>query len=259
MGGIPLPVTETRATAASEESTLAPKGPLAAWVYEHLRTEIVQGRLRPNTRLVESAVASELQISRTPVREGLQRLASHGYVEMQRRGWVVREHTALEIQEIYETRAALEGYASRLAAGRATEEQLDDIARTHGAEGGRLLRISRQQLIEINDDFHNAIYEASGNRRLIDKIKRNRDFHFNYRIADLYTDEEIERSVRGHRVIMEALRARDGRRAELATRQHILESVPIILSRLRPLPGGELPTLLLDADAASDELSGEDM
>ena len=236
-----------------------PTVPLATWVYEHLRTEIVQGRLRPNTRLVETAVASQLEISRTPVREGLQRLAGEGYVETGRGGWMVREHTNREIQEIYETRAALEGYASRLAAGRATEEQLDCIAQTHGAEGGRLLSISREELIVVNDAFHDAVVAASGNHRLIEMIRRNRDFYFNYRIADIYTDQEIETSVRGHEAIMGALWDRDGHRAEAATRQHILENVPIVLSRLRPPFDGELPKVLFDHAlsryAPSEELS----
>jgi DNA-binding GntR family transcriptional regulator len=218
----------------------------AAWVYELLRGRIVEGRIRPNTRLVETAVADELQISRTPVREGLQRLAAAGYVTGGRSGWVVREHTAREIQEIFETRAALEGYASRLAAVRATEEGLQAIAQTHGAEGGRLLQITREELVGVNDLFHKSIIEASGNRRLIEMIGQNRDFHFNYRIADLYSEKEIEDSVLQHEAIMGALWDRDGRRVEMLTRQHILTSVPIVLSRLRPPHDGDLPVLVMD-------------
>ena len=220
--------------------------PLATWVFEHLRAGIVEGRIRPNTRLVETALADQLKISRTPVREGLHRLATGGYVVSGRGGWVVREHTAREIQEIFETRAALEGYASRLAALRASERDLDAIAQTHGAEGKRLLRISREELILVNDAFHNAIVAASANERLIEMIADNRDFHFNYRIADIYTDDEIETSLVQHEAIMGALWDRDGYRAELVTRQHILFSVPIVLSRLRPPSDGELPKLIVE-------------
>lgn len=220
--------------------------PLATWVYEYLRAGIVEGRIRPNTRLVETALADELNISRTPVREGLHRLATGGYVVSGRGGWVVREHTAREIQEIFETRAALEGYASRLAALRASEQDLDAIAQTHGAEGKRLLRVTREELVLVNDAFHNQIVAASGNDRLIEMIAHNRDFHFNYRIADIYTDQEIETSLVQHEAIMGALWDRDGYRAEVVTRQHILASVPIVLSRLRPPSDGELPTLIVD-------------
>jgi DNA-binding GntR family transcriptional regulator len=231
---------------------------LATCVYEHLRSGIVQGRIRPNTRLVETALAAELNISRTPVREGLNRLAAGGYVVSGRGGWEVREHTAREIQEIYESRAALEGYASRLAALRSTEAELNAIAGTHGAEGTRLLRIPREELIVVNEAFHNAIVAASGNKRLIEMISHNRDFHFNYRLADLYRDDEIETTVVQHEAIMSALRDRDGSRAEVVTRQHILYSVPIVLSRLRPPWDGELPKLIVDQMHSDVETAGEE-
>src|SRR5579864_7454244 len=97
-------------------------------VYERLREAIVTGRARPNERLIEAELADRLQVSRTPIREGLQRLAAEGLVVTRRRGWVVLEHTSAEIREIYEARAALEGYCARLAAERATEAQLKEIS-----------------------------------------------------------------------------------------------------------------------------------
>lgn len=233
--------------------------PLPTWVFDVLRAGIVEGRIRPNTRLVETALAAELNISRTPVREGLHRLAAGGYVVSGTGGWVVREHSDREIQEIYETRAALEGYASRLAALRATGDELDAIARTHGAEGRRLLRISRTELIVVNDAFHNAIVAASGNQRLVEMIGHNRDFYFNYRIADIYTEDEIEASVVQHEAIMGALWDRDGQRAEAITRRHILSSVPILVSRLRPPSGGELPRLIIDEAITSRTPRGEEI
>src|ERR1051326_9590051 len=88
-------------------------------LYERLRHSIVSGELRPSQRVLELELAAQLEVSRTPVREALQRLAGDGLVLSHRRGWIVREHTALEIKEIYECRMALEGYAARLAARRA--------------------------------------------------------------------------------------------------------------------------------------------
>src|SRR3954471_15798899 len=85
-------------------------------VYEQLRSEIVRGQLRPNERLIEAELAERLQVSRTPIREGLQRLAADGLVASRLRGWIVYEHTLDQIRDIYETRAALEGFAARLAA-----------------------------------------------------------------------------------------------------------------------------------------------
>ena len=212
------------------------EGPLSDFVYERLRTGIIQGEIRPNQRLVEAEVARQLRVSRTPVREGLQRLANEGLVTGGRDGWQVQEHTAGEIREIYETRAALEGYASRLAAERASEENLEELSRIH-ARAGTGTEITRAQLVELNSEFHDAIVQTCANERLINVIQRNREFYFNYRVAELFTDEEVESSVRGHGMILGRLLERDVAGAEELTRQHILESVPIILSRLRPPQG----------------------
>jgi DNA-binding GntR family transcriptional regulator len=130
-------------------------------VYERLREAILTGRARPNERLIEAELADRLQVSRTPIRESLQRLAAEGLVVSRRRGWVVLEHTSVEIREIYEARAALEGYCARLAAQRATDAQLKEIASLHHPK--RNLKSSRQHLVEINDRFHDAILAAAQN------------------------------------------------------------------------------------------------
>ena len=80
---------------------------LSEATYRRLRFDIVRGRLRPNERLIEAELADRLAVSRTPVRESLQRLAADGLVVSRRRGWVVYEHTPDEIREIYEIRSAL--------------------------------------------------------------------------------------------------------------------------------------------------------
>lgn len=220
---------------------------LADRVYERLRTAILRGEIRPNQRLIEAELARQLEVSRTPVRESLQRLQRDGLVDGGREGWVVREHTAAEIREIYETRAALEGYATRLAAERGPDELLAEVVRIHGG-GPRPSEVPREEIVAYNMAFHEAVFRASGNERLIRLIQLNREFYFNYRIATLYTDEELEASIRGHQAILDAVLRRDGDRAEALAREHILESLPIILSRLRLPPQGADPGLRLERE-----------
>jgi DNA-binding GntR family transcriptional regulator len=202
-------------------------------VYEELRLRIVRGTLRPNQRLIEAELSEQLGVSRTPVREGLQRLAADGLILSRRRGWVVREHTAEEIVEIYEIRAALEGYAARLAASRASDTDVARIADLHRREAGGLVRSPRDHLVEVNDAFHEAIMVAAGNRRLADQIRRNREFYFNYRIGVLYTDAEATASVVGHEEIVAALLSRDEASAEDAARRHVTEALTTILTKVR--------------------------
>lgn len=202
-------------------------------VYERLRTAITRGEIRPNERLVEAELAERLAVSRTPVREGLQRLAAEGLVVSRRREWVAREHTPEEIREIYETRAALEGFASRLAAVRATQEQLQRIVSIHRDAEHDPARSPRERLVELNEAFHDAVALAAGNSRLLEQIRRNRQYYFNYRIARLYTDAEAAASIEGHDRLVRALLARDADAAEQATREHILEALDVTLTKLR--------------------------
>lgn len=200
--------------------------------YERLRAAILRGELRPNEPLIEADLADLLEVSRTPIREGLQRLAADGLIVSRRRGWAVREHTREEIQDIYHVRAALEGYAARLTALQASDEKLVEIqAISRG--GGQRLDERRTHLVEANDRFHEAIVGASGNHLLSDLVRRSCQYHFNYRIAAVYSDAEVAAAVAGHRQLARALRARDADSAESIARQHVLEALDNVLQKLR--------------------------
>jgi DNA-binding GntR family transcriptional regulator len=205
----------------------------AAEVYEQLRRAIVEGRIRPNERLIEVDLAKRLNVSRTPVRESMPQLVADGLVISRRRGWVVREHSPQEIQDIFEVRAALEGYAARLAAERATETQIKDIVQIHESYVSALQHSSRGHLIEHNDDFHNAVIAASGNARLAEQIQRNSDFYFVHRIGGFLSDDEVRTSIAGHQELVDCLVARDPDKAEFVARSRVLEGLAKTLPRLR--------------------------
>jgi DNA-binding GntR family transcriptional regulator len=173
-------------------------------------------------------------MSRTPIRESLQRLEIDGLVASTKHGWVVREHEPREIVEIYETRAALEGYAVRLASERATPEQLRRLSALEPLVpgSGDLTGIPRERLVDRNDEFHDAVIAAGGNGTLTGLIQKTRTYFFNYRLAHLYTVEELRASADGHRQLIDALHRRDGDAAERIARQHILDALRVILNRL---------------------------
>jgi DNA-binding GntR family transcriptional regulator len=202
-------------------------------VYKRLREAIITGRARPNERLVETELADWLKVSRTPIRDGLNRLAVEGLVASRRRGWVVREHTAEEIREIYEARAALEGYCARLAAERTSQAELSEIAALHRPNNKGVSASSREHLVNFNDRFHDAIVSAAHNKRLSEMIRKNRTYYFNFRIAELYADEEVEASLAGHEAIVRALLDRNPDRAEREMRSHIDTALKVILAKMR--------------------------
>lgn len=203
--------------------TSSESGPRGRSVYDRLRWDIVHGVLRPNEALIETELSERLGVSRTPVRESLQRLAEDGLIVMRRRRWYVYEHTAAEIREIYEVRAAQEGFAARLACRRASPEELAAIKEAATA----MDQVDLDSRVASNDAFHDLINEASGNRRLVAVIAKTRLFHFNRRLANAYTREELERSSAQHAAIVTAVVARDEDNAERIVREHVLDAASI--------------------------------
>lgn len=200
--------------------------------HRRLRADIICGRIRPNQRLVAADLARQLQVSRTPVREALKLLAADGLVVGAKRGYLVREHTGADIREIYEVRAGLEGMAARLVAQRATDEQIEAIV-TVGAHDEQLAEAERSVLVDRNSRFHDAVVDAAGNTRLRDLNGRNSEHFFSFRTASLYTDAEAMAAVRTHGQIVRALLDREPAAAADAAREHVLQALDVLLSKLR--------------------------
>jgi DNA-binding GntR family transcriptional regulator len=215
------------------EVVVEPGVSLATAAYERLRDAILRGDLRPRQRVVETQLAEWMNLSRTPVREALARLASEGLVISERRGWTVRDYSPEEVSEIHEVRAALEGMAAFLACERGSDEEIARIVDFHTSQDRkRLTAAASEYLVEYNETFHQAIVAAAGNDRLAELNRRNREFFFTYRIAKLFTEQDAEASVAGHDLVIEAIKARDGERAELEMRRHILDARDVIIQKL---------------------------
>jgi DNA-binding GntR family transcriptional regulator len=196
-------------------------------VYRWLREQIVLGKIGPNEPLVEAVIAEKLQVSRTPIRESLQRLAADGLIVSHRRRWIVRQHGRDEI--VYEVRMALESFASRFACQRATDAELDAIAAhcdSWTGTGGN------DEFVVFNDRFHHLIVEAAHNPRLARVIEQNQLYFFNNQVAEHYRPDEVAASQAEHQALVEALRKRDPDRAADLSRRHAEDALDLILHRL---------------------------
>lgn len=210
---------------------VAPAG-LADGVYQRLRAAIVRGELRPNERLVEADLADWLEVSRTPVRECLQRLAAERLVANRRRGWVVQEHSTEDIREIYGVRAALEGYAAQLAARQASHDQVERIMALTRIDPATYADPPRRGFVEYNQQFHDTVVESCGNSRLAEAIRRSREYYFNYRIAAAYTEAEVAEAISGHQAIGRAIQRREPDAAERLARAHVHEALEVAVMKL---------------------------
>lgn len=199
-------------------------------VFGQLRQAIITGELRPNEPLIEADIAARLAVSRTPVRESMQRLAAAGLVVPRKRGWAVREFSMEDVALNGEVRAALEGYAAGLAAQRASAE---DIARLEVIHRERLCLDPEDEKARVrtNRAFHDAVIAAAHNPKLIDAIDATGLFYFNGAVVRMSSAEQMAQGNADHALILAAIVARDAVAAEARMRAHIDRTAQIIRRR----------------------------
>lgn len=137
----------------------------AEFAYKRLREGIRLGEFRPGQRLREAELATQLNVSRTPIREAIRRLASDGLIEVApSRGMMVIELDKQQVRELYALRETLEGAAARLAAQHASSSEIAEMREllTHGQNATG----TAQEAARINRLFHQSIHDAAHNRYL---------------------------------------------------------------------------------------------
>lgn len=212
----------------------------AAAATDRIRSAILTGDLVPGERLKEEVLARSLQISRTPIREALRRLQTEGLVDVTRnRGATVRSYTVDDLREIYSLRALLEGHAARRAAQLLTPEGLDRLREM--CERFATLRVGGaavHELVAENVAFHEAIVDAAGSARLADIVRGVMEMPLVYRTYTWYSPEQRQDAERQHVELVRAFEMRDGDRAELVMKHHILVGGDVIFDHLRAAPFG---------------------
>ncbi|HZO62261.1 MAG TPA: GntR family transcriptional regulator [Gaiellaceae bacterium] len=210
---------------ASEAArTPAPVENLTLWqrVYDHLRTEILAGRLEPGAELAEVALAEQLGVSRGPLREAIGRLATEGLVTVRpRRGAVVSPLSREEFLELYQVREALERMAVKLAVPRL---EPDDVAALQGLIDEMAAHAGRDDVaafFEANGAFHARLVDASGNVKLRELYRQQVDQLSRYRTQSLQLRGNMQRSIAEHAAILRAARRGDAERAAHLMSEHI--------------------------------------
>ena len=198
----------------------APAPRVADQLYRRLRRAIIDGSIPARSRLVEVDLAQALNASRTPVREAISRLTSDYLVKPLAYGGVEVIDTQGELDEIYFIREALEGCAARLAAERATPEEIDALDALL-AETEALPLNDIHSRVQINRQFHDLITHASRSERVIQMVEGFREFFLSEKVLSRYSKRESQNAIADHREIVEAMRARDGKKCEKLIRRHV--------------------------------------
>lgn len=192
------------------------------WVYEEVRQAIIELKLVPGEALREAAIAEQLGVSKTPVREALARLEQEGLVETTSfKGAVVSGYSPEDLQEIYELRELLEGAAARAAATSASDDTLKRLAVLVVESRELRAKDDLEGLAALLGAFDLLIYEQVTNERIRALIE-NLKAHLT-RIGRLTEDipGRVKASVEEHAAIVDAITAHHADDAEHAMREHI--------------------------------------
>jgi DNA-binding GntR family transcriptional regulator len=211
----------TSARAARQRRRTAPDS-LGDIAYAGIRQRIVALELPPGSAVNEAALAAELGVGLAPVRSALRRLAWESFVViLPRRGTLVAELDAADLQEIFELRVELEGLAARLAAESAGDEQRESLVALVERTRGALASGDHHALIELDHELHAAIAEAAGNTLLA----VNLDWLYGHvlRLWSVALDRvsALGASVAEHEDVVDAIVRGDGAGAHARMQEHV--------------------------------------
>jgi len=194
----------------------------SAKIRDSLEQRIVEGELSNGKRLDETELSGFYGVSRTPVREALQRLAESGLAEhLPRRGTFVRSPSLSQLVEMFEVMAELECMAIRLAARRATSNDIDALEKDNETCRAAVAANDTKKYYEINARLHGRIYQMSGNSFLANEARRLHDRLRPFRRLQLRVRGRMEESMAEHDIILAALRDGDADSAMETMKKHI--------------------------------------
>lgn len=224
-----------------------------------LRDRIFDGEIPPGAHLMEVPVATQLGVSRTPVRDALSKLADEGLLIYQpNRGFLVRRFDVKDVNDAFTLRAALEGLGCRLVGERGLDSNAHEELHEH-LEAQRCVLYGEHWNSEralkwqdLNVDFHFALLEFSNNQWLVDAVRRARRlpivFDSHSRPHDLtaqrlvFERQHSQRAHDEHLRIVDALSRREAGRAESQMREHILTNRDVLVLALQHASASSVPS-----------------
>lgn len=191
-------------------------------VFNRIRDDILNGRFKENDELRETAISEELGVSRTPVREAFRQLELEGLIRIvPNKGAYVTGISTSDVADIYEIRSLLEGLCARWATKKISQEKLDEMEEIILLSEFHLSKKHFDQLTELDNRFHQLLYEACESKILIHLLKDFHQYVQRQRQQTLSDYDRSKESIAEHKLIMEAMKAGNAELAEKLADQHI--------------------------------------
>lgn len=208
--------------------------PLRDVVFNTLRQAILRGELKPGERLMEIQLANKLGVSRTPIREAIRKLELEGLVLMiPRKGAEVAEITEKSLRDVLEVRRALEELAVELVCEKITDEQIQDLKGAAEDFKASLKERDITRIAEADVKFHDVIYIATDNQKLIQLLNNLREQMYRYRVEYLKRSDFHQQLIDEHEEIIETIESGQKDRAVQVVCQHVDNQVEAVMDTIR--------------------------
>ncbi len=208
--------------------------PLRDVVFNTLRQAILKGELEPGERLMEIQLADRLGVSRTPIREAIRKLELEGLVLMiPRKGAEVAKISEKSLRDVLEIRRALDALAIELAIGRMTEEDLKNLSDAQENFRNSINECDAMTIAENDEHFHDAIYNATNNPRLIQMLNNLREQMYRYRLEYIKDADKRQILVVEHDRILKAVREKQIAEAKNAIQEHVDNQVLTVSQNIK--------------------------
>ena len=208
--------------------------PLRDVVFNTLREAILRGDLVPGERLMELQLAAKLGVSRTPIREAIRMLEQEGLaITIPRKGAIVAGMTEKDMQDVLEIREALEELSVQVACDKITDEEIEKLQKNmknfeHSLKTGDLKKMAQADV-----EFHDVIYQATDNPKLISMLNNLREQMYRYRVEYLKNPENHEQLLKEHEAIYRGIVEQDKAVVTEMIRKHIRNQVAVVKHMIR--------------------------
>lgn len=208
--------------------------PLRDVVFKTLRQAILRGELKPGERLMEIQLANKLGVSRTPIREAIRKLELEGLVlTIPRKGAEVADITEKSLRDVLEVRRALEALSVQLACDRITDEEIQKLEEA-AREFEEILKCDDiTEIAEADVNFHDIIYRATDNQRLIQLLSNLGEQMYRYRVEYLKDPAVHEQLISEHEEIICHIKKHEKDEAVKIVCEHIDNQVTAVSDVIR--------------------------
>lgn len=187
-----------------------------------IRDRILKGEYRIGEKIKENQIATELRVSRTPIREAFKLLENEGLIDyIPNRGCFAKGFTKQDIEDIYAVRKALEVLTVEWAVSRITPEELDKLKDQCDLMEFYTTRKDTKKVLQINSSFHDIIYNATGSRFMAQVLRSYKDYIEQTRKAIFYEQGYLKQILKEHIAVLDAIKSGDAEAAKKAMADHL--------------------------------------